>query len=268
MSSQDNQRGFLTMAFGQPYVQCAAMLAQSIKKTQTQFKNISLVIDEKSIISDEQASLFDKIIVRPWREEVWQERSEVWYYSPYEQTMFVEADMLLTNNISDWWYQLDDQELAVTETVRDFKNQIYTGTHYRRFFIENKVPSVYTGIMYWQKSDMVNEIFELWKEYTSHWHLMYNMFSSHQYGLLPADEGLGIAIRNSGYSHKVLNPARTFPSFIHCKPLVFDVVDWSRDVNFTITKDLEFKIGYHRAQWPIHYQIKELASTDLFKVLL
>lgn len=272
MSSQNNKRGFLTMAFGQEYIQCATLLAASIKKTQTLVKDITLVKDDKSIISDEQAKYFDNIIVLPWREEVWQVRSELWYYSPYEQTMFVESDMLLTNDIRDWWYQFinNETELAVTENVRDFKNQLYTGTHYRRFFVDNNIPNVYTGIMYWQKTQMVDEIFELWKEYTSNWHLMYTMFKSHQYGLLPADEGLAVAIRNSGNTNKVLNPKRTYPSFIHCKPGVFDIasVNWTKEINFTITKDLEFKLGYHRAQWPVHYHVKDIANSKTLEILL
>lgn len=269
MSSQ-NKRGFLTMAFGQNYIQCATILAASVKKTQITVKNITLIKDDKSIITDNQAKYFDNIITLPNREEIWQTRSELWYHSPYEQTMFVESDIILTNNISDWWYQLDNHELAVTENVRDFKNQLYTGTHYRRFFVENNVPNIYTGIMYWQKTKMVDKIFELWKEYTSNWHLMYNMFKSHQYGILPADEGLAVAIRNSGYANEVLNPNRLFPSFIHCKPDVFGIsnTDWMKEINFTVTTDLEFKLGYHRAQWPVHYQIKDIANSELFEVLL
>ena len=152
------------MAFGQQYVACAAMLARSIKRTQSFVTNISLVIDDKSILTEEEQELFDKVIVLPWREEVWQARSELWYYSPYEQTMFVESDIVLTNDISDWWRQLDNEELAVTNYVRDFTNQIYTGGQYRRFFLENNLPNVYSGIMFWKKTKMVDDIFELWKE--------------------------------------------------------------------------------------------------------
>lgn len=270
MNSHDNKRGFLTMAFGQDYVQCATILASSIKKTQSIVKNITLVKDNRSVITDDQAKYFDNIIVLPWRDEIWQARSEIWYQSPYERTMFVESDIILTNNISDWWYQFDEHDLAVTENVRDFTNQLYTGSHYRRFFIENNIPNVYSGIMYWQKSKMVDKIFELWKDYTSNWHLMYKMFTAHQYGLLPADEGLAVAIRNSGYAAQVLNPNRTFPSFIHCKPDVFGLSSslWNKEINFTITRDMEFKLGFHRAQWPIHYQIKDLAKSKIFEVLL
>jgi hypothetical protein len=269
MNSQPSKRGFLTLAFGQEYVRCAIMLARSIKKTQSYVSNISIIVDDTSILTYEESKLFDKIVILPKREEIWQVRSEVWYHSPYEQTMFVESDILLTNDMGDWWLQLQNEELAVTENVRNFRNQIYTGTHYRRFFLENNLPNVYSGIMFWRKTKMVDEIFELWKEYTSNWHLMFDSFKAHQYGLLPADEGLALSIRNSGYSSKVLNPKRLYPSFIHCKTNVFDINidDWTKGVHFTITKDMEFKLGYHRAQWPIHYQIKDLAKSKIFEVL-
>ena len=93
---------------------------------------------------------------------------------------------------------------------------------------------------------------------------LYNRYSS-----LPSDEGLAIALRNSDHISKIVNPNQCYPSFIHCKSDVLKnkTYSWYNQIPLHINDNYEFKLGYHRAQWPIHYQVKELASDIVMEIL-
>ena len=258
-----DKRGFLTMAIGEEYIKCAAMLARSLRLTQINITKIALVTDKITPITDEEAALFDYVIKLDPRPEVWQTRSELNFYTPFDQTMFIEADMLVPNDLSNWFFMLSDVSFAITNVVRDYRNEIYTGKHYRRFFVMNKLPDVYSGIMLWKKGHTADSIHSAWANFTSKWHLIKDHYAGHHYGQLPADEGLSLALRESGAEY-LFNSKRTFPSFIHAKQDIFGTVntDWTKNIDFTITKQLEIKLGYYRSLWPVHYQNKSLALTE------
>ena len=258
-----NKSGFLTLAIGKEYIKCAAMLARSIKLTQLYFNEIVLITDGSDII-DPEDQVFDDVIIVPKESDIWQTRSEIWKYSPFECTMFIEADMLLTSDISLWFNMARNSQLLVTQSVRNYRNEIYTGSYYRRFLIQNNLPNIYSGIMIWNKSEMIDTIFNYWSTLTKNWDNVKNDFRNHNYDTLPADEGLAIAIRNTGMSDVILNSNRLFPTFIHCKQDVLQTnnINWTKNIDFTITESLEFKLGYYRSLWPIHYHIKELATSE------
>jgi len=258
-----NKSGFITLAIGKKYIKCAAMLARSIKHTQKRINDIVLITDGLDII-DKEDQVFDDVIIIPGESNVWQVRSELWKYSPFEYTMFIESDMLLPLDLSLWFDMARNSQLLVTQTIRNYRNEIYTGSYYRKFLIQNNLPNVYSGIMIWNRNQIVDKVFNYWSDITRNWKNLKDDYRGHNYEILPADEGLSIAIRNSGISDVILNSNRLFPTFIHCKQDIFETSssDWTKNIDFTITKNIEFKLGYHRSLWPIHYHIKELATSE------
>jgi hypothetical protein len=94
--------------------------------------------------------------------------------SPYTQTIKLEADMICVSNISHWWTNLQERDLAISLHCRNHFDQIITASKYRKVFIENNLPDVYNAITYWRYSQTANDffrivrqIFQNWNEYRS-----------------------------------------------------------------------------------------------------
>ena len=183
-------KGFVTVAIGKDYLLCANILAASIKKTQ-QFNNVTLITNCDNVDS----KYFDKVI-KIDDNEPWNVISNLINYSPYEETMYIESDMILTSDLKDWWQSFRLKDLAVTQQVMDHKNSLYTGNLYRKFFIENYLPNVYSGILYFKKNSVTETIFKFWHDYTINWSELKSNFKFNIYDKLPADEGLSLSLRN------------------------------------------------------------------------
>ena len=259
-----SKKGYVTVAMGSEYVKCATLLASSLKKTQKDINHITLITNS----NDVNEKYFDNIIkiddTKPWNVI-----SNLINYTPYDETLYIESDMLVTQNLDNWWTSFDKKQMAVTQQVRDHKNSIYTGKLYRRFFLENNLPNIYSGIFCFKKDNTTKLIFDIWNHFTTNWDTLKNDFKFNIYNELPADEGLAIAIRNSGEMNQIINPNYCYPSFIHCKPDVLNIVtsEWINQLSLNITEEFEFKLGYHNVLWPIHYQIKDIPNLDIVKVL-
>ena len=97
---------------------------------------------------------------------------QVFYASPYRQTIKLEADMIATSPIDHWWTLFENKDVVVSQGCRDMYNQPATSRAYRKIFDNNKLPDVYNAITYWRLSttaqtffDTVHSIFEYWDDY-------------------------------------------------------------------------------------------------------
>ena len=102
------------------YVQQAELLAMSLKATNPNTK-ISLVTNNEV----EFENLFDKIIPIPWNDDAkdsdWkiQNRWKLYHASPYNKTIVMDTDMIVLQDISEWWKFLNNYKLF-------FTNKVYT----------------------------------------------------------------------------------------------------------------------------------------------
>lgn len=149
------------MAQGSDYVKCAELLKKSIIHYMPD-SNVTIVTTDMLPYGDQAPDTNWKL------QNDWQ----VYEVSPYEYTIKLEADMLITRSIDYWWDVLKQKDVVVCSTIRNFKQEISNETFYRRMLVENKLPNVFNGITYFRKSDnaqkffkLVKEIFENWKDY-------------------------------------------------------------------------------------------------------
>ena len=102
-------KGFLIFAQNTEsvdYVQQAYVLALSIKYSQPEINNVSLVTN--SVVPDEYTSIFDQIIPIPWFKELEdsplqaENRWKLYHATPYDETIVLDSDMLVLADISLW----------------------------------------------------------------------------------------------------------------------------------------------------------------------
>jgi hypothetical protein len=97
---------------------------------------------------------------------------QVFYQSPFRETVKLEADMWITGSIDHWWNMFRKRDLVISTGCRTWQDQPSTARNYRRVFDANNLPDVYNAITYWRLSptakeffDLVRNIFENWAEY-------------------------------------------------------------------------------------------------------
>jgi hypothetical protein len=97
---------------------------------------------------------------------------QVFYQSPFRETIKLEADMWITSSIDHWWNMFRKRDLVISTGCRTWQDQPSTARNYRKIFDANNLPDVYNAITYWRLSptakeffDLVRNIFENWAEY-------------------------------------------------------------------------------------------------------
>ena len=97
---------------------------------------------------------------------------QVFYQSPFRETIKLEADMWITSSIDHWWNLFRKRDLVVSTGCKDWQDRFSTARNYRQVFDANNLPDVYNAITYWRLSrtakkffDLVRNIFENWIEY-------------------------------------------------------------------------------------------------------
>jgi hypothetical protein len=97
---------------------------------------------------------------------------QVFYQSPFRETIKLEADMWITSSIDHWWNMFRKRDLVISTGCRTWQDQPSTARNYRKIFDANNLPDVYNAITYWRLSptakeffDIVRNIFENWAEY-------------------------------------------------------------------------------------------------------
>ena len=164
------ERGYLIPAIDTDttdYVSCAVQLARSIRQWHSD-ANISALTVRRC--SD---PVFDHVIPLPNGDlggyaNDWQ----VFYASPYRQTIKLEADMIAAGPVDHWWTMFEHRDVVISQGCRTFYNTPAESRFYRKLFDNNNLPDVYNAITYWRLStqakeffDMVRNIFENWTQW-------------------------------------------------------------------------------------------------------
>ena len=164
-------RGYLWFALNNvdtDYIELSRKLARSIKE-HNRHNNICLVTD--TMIND---SVFDEVRVLEQDESVderWKLSNEykAFRLSPFTHTIKLEADMILTQNTDWWWNHLCQHDQVFSYHCRNYKDEIVTNSAYRRLFVRNNLPDVYSGLHYFRRSAKAKQFYDICKKITKNW---------------------------------------------------------------------------------------------------
>ena len=148
-------KGFVIMAQNNEttdYVKCAKVLEKSIKQVMPE-ANVTIITSD---MLEHKLTGF----ANDW---------QVYNHSPYEYTIKLEADMIIPTDISYWWDVLQERDLVLCTTIRNFKGEVSDVMAYRKFIIDNKLPNIYNAITYFKKSPISEQFFNLVKEIFTNW---------------------------------------------------------------------------------------------------
>lgn len=264
-------KGFVVLAQNSnvDYIRQAYALALSIKATQPTINNISLITDD--VVPEHYLSVFDNIISIPFGDSAssskWkvENRWKLYHASPYDETIVLDVDMLMLDNIENVWKFVTNKDLFFTSHVVDYKDRVITDTTYRKMFVANDLPNLYSGMYYFRKSDIALEFFKLLEFITYNWEKMYTIVApKNMQNFYSFDVSVSIAAKLMGIDDIITHKNSPF-TFTHLKPALqgWDPIPQSclsqLLVNFTDSRELY--LNNFRQRGVFHY-VEDAFLTD------
>lgn len=260
-------RGYLVMAQGEVYARQAEHLARSIRITQTGVKNISVITDQKI-----DSSLFDQVIDLTGEDyalgSTWKIENRVYFYdlTPYNETVILDADMLFLTDVGHWWEYLSNFDLLFTDKVLTYRKEWIKDSPYRKTFVSNKLPNLYSAYTYFKKSDLAEQFFKLVKNIVLNWDTWTKEFAPENRQKFPSiDLAMAIAVKLMGIENTTTSKL-DYPTFVHmkggCQGWVKPVDDWTDALG--AYKTLQgVKIGPYLQTGILHYVRKDFNDSIL-----
>jgi hypothetical protein len=258
------------------YIRQAYALALSLKLSQQTVSNISIITDD--VVPEEYKSVFENIIPIPWGDAAVDSRFKVenrwkiYHASPYDQTVVLDTDMLVLDDLSSFWNTFENYDVYYTSKVLDYRNKIVTDDYYRKAFTANQLPNLYSGLHYFKKGDFAKEFYSWVEVITNNWELFYGKFVSEHYPERASmDITAALAAKVMDVSEKVTNTKHDPVTFIHMKSRIQGWTEptdsWMQSVAVYFDDACELKIANYRQQGVFHYTEKDFLTDKIVSKL-
>lgn len=243
------------------YIEQACLLAMSLQVHTT--TPISIVTND--IVPTEYQSLFDQIIPIPFNDAAklseWkiENRWKLYHASPYDETIVMDTDMIVLQNIDSWWKFLSNYEMFFTSKVLTYRGEISNTSYYRKTFIDNNLPNLFSGLHYFKKCAFALEFYQWLELVVDHWETFYeqHLLPTSRPKHMSIDVCAAIVARILDCEEKITNKITKFPSFTHMKPYCQGWQEvhtsWQDQVGVYICKDGSLKIGNYIQSDILHY---------------
>ena len=238
-------------------------------------QKISLITND--IVPKEWQSVFDQIIPIPWTDSAedseWkiENRWKVYHASPYDETIVLEADMLITSDITHWWDELGKQDLFFVSNVRTYRDEVITNRFYRKTFDANELPNLYSALHYFKKGDTAKEFYNLLEIIVNNWALFYSKYAPNEYQKwCSIDLSSAIASKILGNERDITNP-NSFITFTHMKPLIQGWYNkpekWTSVLGKYFTDEHNLFLGNYLQTRVLHYVEDSFLTDELIEKL-
>ncbi len=256
------------------YLKLAYGLALSIKNTQKEgYDKVALVINDKTKVEKLKSPwVFDKVI--EWSDQTfWDGRSWMDRLTPWEHTVCLDADMLFVRDYSHWIdYFVENSELYVANKSYTYRGELVTGDYYRRSFVRNELPNLYSMWTYFRKdSELAKEFFELGRHIIKNPTEFSNIFlSEYKPKVVGTDEAFALSAKILDIADDIAYPLE-FPRVVHMKPMVqnwpWPADTWSDHVGFYLNRRGQLKIGNYIQTDIVHYVEKDKINDEMINIL-
>lgn len=251
------------------YVQQACLLALTLKK-HNPLELISIITDDA--VPAKYKDLFDKIIPINWGDDAaefeWkiQNRWKIYHLSPYERTIVLDTDILIMQSVEFWWDFLENYEMFYTSKVFTYRGDIINDTYYRKTFVKNNLPNIYSGFHYFHKGDFAHKFYK-WLEFVvQNWQKFYEIFlKENRPSWCSIDVCSAIVTIILDCEDKITNRVSSFPNFVHMKSQIQGWTTpkskWQDCVDVYMNHRGEVKLGNFQQYGILHYTEKDFLKT-------
>lgn len=271
-------RGFITVAQNSPtgdYVRAAYGLALSLKRTQSRHSGLTIMITPGTEVPEQYRPAFDHIVEIPWgdmaRHAEWKihNKWKVYYGSPYDETILMDADMLVPVDLDGYWNILRKRSVFACTSPYTFRGEPIRDSIYRGAFNQTGLPHVYTAFLYFKKDHAASVYFRMVERVYRKW----NDLRSTMRGLpeqVSGDLAFAMAMRLLGKEHDYTS--EEWPGIVHMKSKLQRIgtavdEDWTRHLNASVHRDGSIMVGGYRQIRPFHYHIRSFLTDDILETL-
>jgi hypothetical protein len=233
------------------YVDCADQLAQSIRQFHPDAK---ICLLSNTVLLNSNLFDYHQTFPYPLSDNPYANDWQVFETSPFEQTIKLEADMIIASAIDHWWTMLEHRDVVISTGARDFYDQKTTNRFYRKVFDANNLPDVYNAITYWRSSQTAQEFFQLVKTIFENW-AQYKTLIKFPDEIPSTDLVYAMAAQIIGPEH-VTMPFVSYPRIVHMKRGIIPICleNWTQEL---IWESNPLRIQTV-AQWgAVHYHQKD-----------
>ena len=108
--------------------------------------NISIAITKDTKLDDKYRKIFDHVIEIPFEDDAelsdWkvENKWKYFHFTPYDETVILDTDMLFTSDVSHWWDVMSKQDVVATTKVLTYRHELITSDYMRKTFTQNNLP--------------------------------------------------------------------------------------------------------------------------------
>ena len=160
-------RGYLIYAIDEPYISMANTLKKSIEyhtKDDVTIISDNFPYEDITKKSEWHKNTFTSNLLNMW---------QIYWMSPYDETIVLDADMLFLNDCSYWWGYLSRFDMLFPNIIINYKQEIIKHEQYDKILIEHNIRPSYEKMFYFKKSQFAQEFFIMLGEVI----INYNKFS-------------------------------------------------------------------------------------------
>jgi hypothetical protein len=276
MSQHKEQQGFVTFAQNNNqtnYLELAYAQALNIKATQRQ-NRYAVIVDQATRESVQQRHLdvFDYVIDLPAdlnaSDSEWKlaNEAQVFWLTPFKETIKLESDLLFTRSIDHWWNVFRLRDVCFSLSCRNYQQTISQSRQYRKTFDDNQLPDIYNGLMYFRFTKTAHDFFTTARFVQTNWDQVKDQLKNCQEQVPSTDLLYAITAHVLGSDRFVL-PSAKFVNFTHMKPAHNNIQENEKFTDVYVT---EFDQGMIRVNninqlHPLHYYEKDFVTEEMKK---
>jgi hypothetical protein len=275
LTPHQEQQGFLTIAQNGEinYLRLAYVQAMSIKLTMPNSK-YAVVVDRQTLeqITDQHRQIFDYIIELPEdhaKDDEWKLSNEwqVFYLTPFKETIKLESDLVFTRTIDHWWPTFRLKDIVLSYGCKNYLQEPSSNRTYRRLFDDNELPDIYNGLMYFRYSQTAAEFFWYAEHIFKHWvYIRDNLLKNCRDKDPTTDVVYALAAKIIGQEKCVL-PGIDYINFVHMKPAInkfSQLVKWNESVIYETELPM-IRINNTNQYHPLHYYEKSWVTDEIIR---
>jgi hypothetical protein len=268
-------KGYLLIALDTKkvdYSQLAYACAMSIKHTQpVDLNQITLVTNNIDKAKTFKCSWVFNNIIQYQGPAGMDSRSRAYDFSPYDETVLLDSDMLFLKPMNHYWYFLKNHYLYLNTWPQTYRARPFRYGFYRKVFEKYKLLDVYNAWTYFKKDEKTKEFFDLVKLLTDNPIPFINKFlPNSKLTSLPTDEAFALAAKILDIEDEVTSLHPIAP-ITHMKSMVQgwqgNSEDWTDHAGFNFDLHQKTKIGAWGQRELLHYVDKNIINNSKLEVL-
>ena len=273
MSHHREQQGFVTFAINTPevdYGRLAYLQCLNIKATQQENK-YAVIADEATYNSfnNRQLDAFDYVIRLPeeFDQSPFEAEPYVFSLTPFKETIKLESDLLFTRSIDHWWTAFRLRDVCLGNGAKNVMDTPSAIRKYRQLFDANRLPDVYTGLMYFRYTKTAMQFFELARFVFQEWNFIKTYLEGVDLELNPTTDVVYALTTLILGEEAVTMPSMDFINFVHMKSGFngwSDARSWLETVMHERDGDV-IRINNLNQYAPVHYYDKTYATQELIE---